>query len=209
MLAIFFDVAMLSKNKLYLGKYFFISKASCRSGNIDCFILLTHKKIEMKKFLLSFLMIAAVSSLIFAQEAKKATKKAEVTAKEVANPNGPKMELETLDIDYGTIEKNADPFRTVKFTNTGKEPLIIKSARGNCGCTVPTWPREAIMPGETKEIKIRYATNRIGPFHKKVTLVTNEATDNKHIIKIHGKVLKPDDTKGVPEGKPSMLKEKK
>ncbi len=163
----------------------------------------------MKKFLLSLLMIFAISSMIFAQETKKETKKAEVATQQEVNPNGPKMELETLDVDYGTIEKNADPYRVVKFTNTGKEPLIIKSARGNCGCTVPTWPREAIQPGETKEIKIRYATNRIGPFHKKVTLVTNEAANNKHIIKIHGKVLKPDETKGVPEGKPSMLKSSK
>ncbi len=161
---------------------------------------------KMKKFLLSLLMITVMSSMVFAQEAKKEAKKAEIAPKEEVNPNAPKMELETLDVDYGTIEKNADPYRIVKFTNTGKEPLIIKSARGNCGCTVPTWPREAIQPGETKEIKIRYATNRIGPFHKKVTLVTNEPENNKHIIKIHGKVLKPDATKGVPEGKPSMLK---
>jgi hypothetical protein len=154
-------------------------------------------------------MITAVSSMIFAQEVKKETKKAEITTQEVVDPNAPKMELETLDVDYGTIEKNADPYRVVKFTNAGKEPLIIKSARGNCGCTVPTWPREAIQPGETKEIKIRYATNRVGSFHKKVTLVTNEPVNNKHIIKIHGKVLRPDATKGVPEGKPSMIKSAK
>ena len=160
----------------------------------------------MRKFMLLFLLVGAMSSLMFAQETKTAVKKAEVTTQEQVDPNAPKMELETLDIDYGTIEKNADPYRTVKFTNTGKEPLIIKSARGNCGCTVPTWPREAINPGETKEIKIRYATNRVGPFHKKVTLVTNEPVNNKHIIKIHGKVLKPDETKGVPEGKQNMLK---
>lgn len=160
----------------------------------------------MRKILLSFILVAAMTSMMFAQETKKAEIKSETTAQEQVDPNAPKMELETLDVDYGTIEKNADPYRVVKFTNTGKEPLIIKSARGNCGCTVPTWPREAVNPGETKEIKIRYATNRIGPFHKKVTLVTNEPANNKHVIKIHGKVLKPDETKGVPEGKQSMLK---
>ena len=159
----------------------------------------------MKKFLLSFLILAAVSTVIFAQE----TKTKEVKTEEVKSNDGPIMKLDAIDIDYGTMEKNADPFRSVKFTNTGKEPLIIKSARGNCGCTVPTWPREAIMPGESKEIKIRYATNRIGTFHKKVTLVTNEKTDNKHIIKIHGNVLKPDATQGVPAGKENMLKMKK
>jgi len=148
------------------------------------------------------MLFSASTSMIFAQDTKKQDAKEESTG-------GPKMKLEITDIDYGTIEKNADPFRVAAFTNVGNEPLIIKSARGNCGCTVPTWPREAIMPGETKEIKIRYATNRVGPFHKKVTLVTNEKTENKHVIKIHGKVLKPDDTKGVPEGKKSLLNMKK
>ncbi len=156
----------------------------------------------MKKFLFMIMLFSASTSMIFAQDTKKQDAKEESTG-------GPKMKLEITDIDYGTIEKNADPFRVAAFTNVGNEPLIIKSARGNCGCTVPTWPREAIMPGETKEIKIRYATNRVGPFHKKVTLVTNEKTENKHVIKIHGKVLKPDDTKGVPEGKKSLLNMKK
>lgn len=159
----------------------------------------------MKKILLMFLLFTATSTMILAQDAKAKEEKTE----KAKSGDGPVMKLEITDIDYGTMEKNADPFRVAKFTNTGNEPLIIKSARGNCGCTVPTWPREAIMPGESKEIKIRYATNRVGPFHKKVTLVTNEKTDNKHIIKIHGKVLKPSDTKGVPEGKKSLLKTNK
>lgn len=150
-------------------------------------------------------MFVAVSSFVFAQKTSDEAKKTE----ETENSDGPKMQLASEVVDYGTIEKNSDPFRKVKFTNTGNEPLIIKSARGNCGCTVPTWPREAIMPGETQEIKIRYATNRVGGIHKKVTLVTNEKVNNKHIIKLKGKILKPDDTKGVPSGKETILQLKK
>ncbi|MEZ5067478.1 MAG: DUF1573 domain-containing protein [Bacteroidia bacterium] len=30
-----------------------------------------------------------------------------------------------------------------------KEPLIITSAQGSCGCTVPEWPKEPIKKGET------------------------------------------------------------
>ena len=40
-------------------------------------------------------------------------------------------------IDYGTIEKDSDPFREVTITNTGNYPLIINSCRASCGCTVP------------------------------------------------------------------------
>ena len=106
-------------------------------------------------------------------------------------------------VDYGTIKQNSEPLRVVKFTNTGTEPLIIKNARGSCGCTVPTWPKEPILPGETSQIEIRYATNRIGKINKRVTITTNE--DKKHIIKVLGNVLKGDAEKSAPKKAPSVI----
>ena len=134
---------------------------------------------------------------------------AQTDAATTSSTGGPKMQFEKMEVDYGTIEKGADGFRTVKFTNTGTEPLIIKSARGNCGCTVPTWPREAIMPGESSEIKIKYATDRVGAINKKVTVTTNEVTDNTHIIAVKGNILPGEDKQGVPENKTNMLTPKK
>ena len=110
---------------------------------------------------------------------------------------GPVMSFESMIVDYGTIEENADPLRVVKFTNTGDEPLIISNARGSCGCTVPEWPKQPIMPGETSEIEIRYATNRIGQFTKTVKITTNEGNDG-HTITVKGKVLKKEEMEGVP-----------
>jgi len=79
-----------------------------------------------------------------------------------AEDGGPFMEFEGQVVDYGTINQHAEPLRILKFTNKGDEPLVITNAKGSCGCTVPTWPKEPIMPGETSEIEVRYATNRIG-----------------------------------------------
>ncbi len=124
--------------------------------------------------------------------------------------SGPKIKFESNDINFGTIEQNSEPFRSLKFTNVGNEPLIVKSARGNCGCTVPTWPREAIMPGESSELKIKYSTERTGPINKKVTLTTNEPEgQNTHILSVVGNVLGAQDTQGVPENKGSILTPKK
>jgi hypothetical protein len=106
-------------------------------------------------------------------------------------------------VDYGTIEHNGDPLRVVKFSNTGTEPLIIKNARGSCGCTVPSWPKQPILPGESAEIEIRYATNRVGKINKKVTITTNE--DKQHVIKVLGTVLAASEEKNVPESKPSVI----
>lgn len=114
------------------------------------------------------------------------------------NADGPLMTFETLEMDYGTIVKGADPYRVFTFTNTGNEPLLITNARGSCGCTVPTWPKQAIPPGESGEIKVRYDTNRPGPFQKRVTLTTN-VSDQPVALTIKGKVEdKPAEPDGLP-----------
>ena len=113
------------------------------------------------------------------------------------NENGPIMQFETKTVDYGTIEQHSDPLRVIKFTNVGKEPLIIKNARGSCGCTVPTWPKEAIAPGETGEIKVRYATNRLNKFTKSITLTTNEANPTRKLT-IKGEVLPKPTEEAIP-----------
>ncbi len=111
--------------------------------------------------------------------------------------SGPVMTIETTTVDYGTIDKGADPIRIFKFTNTGNEPLIIKTAKGSCGCTVPTYPQEPIMPGETNKIEVRYDTQRVGAFTKTVTLTTNEV-EATHTLTIKGEVKAPATQENVP-----------
>ena len=100
------------------------------------------------------------------------------------------IDFESKVVDYGVIEHNSDGARKFVFTNNGTEPLIIKNAKGSCGCTVPTWPREPIAPGETAEIGVKYATNRVGKFTKTITLTTN-ASKRPTILTIKGEVSAP------------------
>lgn len=146
----------------------------------------------MKKFLMLSVFALLLGTNIYAQEG------------DVSPGEGPVMDLETLDLDYGTIEQHSDPLRTINFTNTGTEPLVIKNARGSCGCTVPIYPKEPIMPGEANVIEIRYDTKRLGPFSKTVKITTN-GSDDPLVIKVHGKVLKAEDQDGVPSAQPGIL----
>jgi hypothetical protein len=106
---------------------------------------------------------------------------------------GAEMTFDTEVIDYGTIPQNADGVRTFSFTNTGSEPLIISNAKGSCGCTVPTWPKEPINPGQKGEIKVKYATNRLGPINKSVTVSSNASTPTK-VLRIKGNVIEKETT---------------
>jgi len=75
-----------------------------------------------------------------------------------ATPAGPlttvKFDEETH--DWGTIMDGEKMTHVFKFKNTGNEPLVITNAKGSCGCTVPEWPRDAIAPGKSGEIKVVY-----------------------------------------------------
>ncbi|MEM8523427.1 MAG: DUF1573 domain-containing protein [Bacteroidota bacterium] len=147
----------------------------------------------MKRLLFVFALAAfgAVSS--FAQTPAQPTKT------EVTTPaEGAVMTFDQELVDYGVIEYNSDPFRYFNFTNTGTEPLIISNARGSCGCTVPTYPTDPIMPGETGQIKVKYDTKRAGSkFTKFVTLTTNEANPTRKLT-IKGEVLPKPKEESVP-----------
>jgi hypothetical protein len=119
----------------------------------------------------------------------------ETTTPNPVNPNAPKFKFESEVVDYGTIEHNADGNREFKFTNVGKEPLIISNAVGSCGCTTPQWPKEPIKPGGTGVIKVHYATDRVGAFEKTVTLTSNADVPSK-MLRIKG-VVNPDPTPAV------------
>lgn len=134
----------------------------------------------MKK-LLFIICLALVPTITFSQYASPEEKK--------SSELKPIITFEKEVIDYGTIKHNADGVRFFKFINEGSAPLVIKSVKGSCGCTVPTKPEEPIMPGQTGEIKVKYATNRIGRFTKTVTIVSN-ATEKPKVVKIKGEVLK-------------------
>jgi len=127
---------------------------------------------------------------------------AQVVTEEV-DPNGPIMTFETETIDYGTIEKASDGKRVFKFTNTGKAPLKIESVKSSCGCTIPSYPKEEIMPGESNEIDVKYNTNKAGRFSKSVSIFTN-GSPKRAILRIKGNVVDPNATAPI-QKKKSML----
>jgi Protein of unknown function (DUF1573) len=110
---------------------------------------------------------------------------------------GPVMTFENTTIDYGTIEKGSERKREFKFTNTGNEPLLISNAKGSCGCTVPTYNQEPVMPGESGVIKVEYDTQRIGGFTKTVTITSNETVTTRTLT-IKGEVKEAATQEAIP-----------
>ena len=116
---------------------------------------------------------------------------------------GPEITFKTLDHNYGEIVLNSDGAYEFAFTNTGDEPLILSKPRSSCGCTVPAWPKEPILPGETSKIKVTYNTNRQGSFNKTVTIYSNARNKAAVVLRIKGKVVKTP-AEAMPEKETSM-----
>ena len=94
----------------------------------------------------------------------------------VPQPTGPKTSVQfpVIAHDFGKVKQNSENKHVFKFTNTGKEPLLISDAKGSCGCTVPEYPKEPIAPGATGEIKVVYKPgSQQGNQAKTVTVTAN------------------------------------
>ena len=113
---------------------------------------------------------------------------------EPAAPTGPTTTIEwsETEYDYGTVDQGEKVNHNYKFTNTGSEPLIISNAKGSCGCTVPSWPKDPIPPGGTGEIQVQFdSKGKKGVQSKRVTITAN--TDPvQSFLTIKGEVAAPE-----------------
>ena len=145
----------------------------------------------MKKIFTLALMLVLGVTVSNAQETSRITKKMKAkTAKmKTQKVEGAGMVFVSETIDYGTVAHNADGKREFVFTNNGNKPLIITNTQGSCGCTVPTTPKEPIAPGAKGIIGVKYATDRVGPFTKTVTVTSNATGQATKTLTIKGTVL--------------------
>lgn len=151
----------------------------------------------MKKIILIFAAVAFLGTYSASAQETPAKAKTEKKAKKTKLPKveGVGLVFENETIDYGTIEQGADGKREFVLTNNGTQPLIISNAQGSCGCTVPTFPKEPILPGKSAVIGVKYDTNRVGPFTKTVTITSNATAGASKVLTIKGTInAKPAET---------------
>lgn len=111
---------------------------------------------------------------------------------QAAVDNTPKTTISfgTYDHDFGDIKQDSENRHVFRFTNTGKEPLLIESATGSCGCTVPQYPKEPIPPGGTGEIMVEYKPGKQENQQNKTVTVTANTEPKQTTLRIKANVLK-------------------
>ena len=102
--------------------------------------------------------------------------------------------------------KEGDEVRHIyRFTNTGKKDLYITHVKPSCGCTIPSWSVEAIKPGQSGEIEVKFNTlGKMGIQNKTITVTGNFTENIQHVLKLTGTVVPEVDYDYEEETKPQQ-----
>jgi uncharacterized cupredoxin-like copper-binding protein len=156
----------------------------------------------MKK---SILIVAVLSAFIFTSCKDNAADKvseenvAAAADRDASTGEFPVMTFNETEFDFGTIDQGTNVEHVFKFTNTGSAPLVIVDAKGSCGCTVPSYSKSPVAPGEEGELLVKFNGSGKNQISKTVTITANTES-GKEVIKIKALVNAPEGASPVQGG---------
>ncbi|MEY3442580.1 MAG: hypothetical protein RLZZ519_861 [Bacteroidota bacterium] len=107
----------------------------------------------------------------------------------LAQLNGPRIQFDTTTIDIGEMLQGSNVEFVYKFRNVGDQDLVLTNVKSSCGCYVPKWSSEPVKPGEESEVIGKYDSNRIGPFQKSLTVLSNDTIARTIYLMAKGNIL--------------------
>jgi hypothetical protein len=111
---------------------------------------------------------------------------------EVNNSKNARIKFNKARHDFGTVGLNKEVSHTFKFSNPGKNNLVIHQIKTSCGCTAVHWPKEPLEEGENEKIHVLFDASIPGIFRKTVTVYYN-GKESPDTLLIEGKVAKNED----------------
>ena len=93
--------------------------------------------------------------------------------------------------DFGKIYEGETVSYSFKFRNTGKTDLIIADVSTSCGCTVPSYPKTTIRPGQEGAIKVAFNSAGKRGYQTKNIIVVSNTQPNTTMVRIKALVLNP------------------
>jgi len=91
--------------------------------------------------------------------------------------------------DFGTVRMEDSPFtHEFIFRNDTQDSLLIDDVKASCGCTVPSWTKTMIAPGDSGRISARYNADRSGTFSKSLQVQFRNRPEAE-ILQVQGRVL--------------------
>ncbi len=139
-----------------------------------------------------FLMVAAAAALSLTSCNESATAQIDeanlnaAADRDAVEASYPVMTFDTPVYDFGTVSEGTVVEKEYTFTNTGDSDLIIVNASATCGCTVPTWTKEPVAPGETGSLLVKFDTSGKPDAQSKAVSITTNTKSGQEVITIKG-----------------------
>jgi hypothetical protein len=121
-----------------------------------------------------------------------------ITSDVILNPNTangkadmsrlPSFTFESEYHDFGKIMQGETVSYPFKFKNAGKTDLIIADVSTSCGCTVPSYPKAPIHPGQEGVIKVSFNSAGKHGFQNKSIVIVANTQPNTVILRIKAEV---------------------
>lgn len=100
----------------------------------------------------------------------------------------PVITFDSTKHNFGTVKEGEALSHVFNFVNEGDGPLIISAVKPSCSCTVSSYSRDTIMPGQTGSVTLEFDTkHRVGRFVKTAT-VTYNSEMSPQVLLIEGMV---------------------
>jgi hypothetical protein len=99
----------------------------------------------------------------------------------------PKLSVDKLDIDFGSVYAGAKKQGHVQLQNIGNDTLRIISIEPSCGCTTIKQPKEFLLPGKSDVVEIEFNSSgyHAGKTEKYVRITTNDPASPNVSVKFH------------------------
>lgn len=165
----------------------------------------------MRKLIVSLLAVTAISFTSCKENAADKVKAENVEAaseRDAQEVVYPTLDFDKKTHDFGTIDEGDVVEHTFTFTNNGKAPLVITAARGSCGCTVPTWTKKPVAPGDTGEMLVKFNSRGKRNQQNKTVTVTANTESGKETLQIKTFVTPAADNGNTQAGAGSPVKVK-
>lgn len=159
----------------------------------------------MKKLIVCLLAVSAISFTSCKENAADKVKAENVeaaSARDAQEVVYPTLSFDKKTHDFGTIDEGDVVEHTFTFTNEGNAPLVITAARGSCGCTVPTWTKEPVAPGESGEMLVKFNSRGKRNQQNKTVTVTANTESGKETLQIKTFVTPSADSGNKTAGSP-------
>jgi len=150
---------------------------------------------------LSVLVLLAAIIMLSACNQGGQNNQATLSTDVVSNPNSasgnanqgslPIIQFGETEHDFGRILEGETVSYNFTFKNTGKSDLILAEVSTSCGCTVPSYPKIPIRPGESGVVKVAFNSNGRRGFQNKNIVVVSNTQPNSTVLRIKAQVVNP------------------